>query len=504
MISRHLVRELLGLSTTFKARAGWRGTRSAYVTQERLQSWGRKVARERNERLVTLLAEACWSRAMAAAAYNRVAAETLRSEVRENSKIGRSHVTNWVGGVQPDGVAPTILCEALSRRLKREIAPQEAGFMVSSPTQGTLDWNVDPVIALNDLGSGVDSDRRRLLTGGVYSAAALVLPDESWWEAMSQPPTRKFQAGNLLGHGDVETVRELTQAFSRMDQRRGGGHGRRAVDAYLRHEALDFLNGRFVSEEARRSMFSATAELAYVSGWMAFDNSEHAIALRRFNTAVKLAARSGDEPLSGHILRAMAHQALDLGFRHEALQIAQASVHGARYASATPRERALLGVVHARTLAVNGYKQEAARALLIAETDLSHAHDGIKEPDRTFFFGEASLAHETACTLRDLGDHQQAIKEFRHSVRTRGAAFRRTHAVTLGYMGATQIAQGGVEEACATWSSVLDAMEDGIYSRRARQSVADMRQLLSPYRRRGIPAVGALGARSASYLAQVD
>ncbi|MBU6529683.1 Tat pathway signal protein [Streptomyces sp. A108] len=463
------------------------------------------MARERNERLVALLEEAAWSRAMAATAYNRVAAETLNGEVRENSKITRTHVSMWVGGAQPSGVAPAILCEALSRRLKREITPQEAGFAVpTSPAQEALDWRVDPLIALNDLGSGVDADRRRLLAGGVYSAAALILPDESWWTAMNQPPSEEKALGRRVGHGDVETVRELTLAFSRMDQRRGGGQGRRAVDSYLQHEALDFLRGRFTSDETRRAMYSASAELVYVSGWMAFDNSEHAIALRRFNTAVKLAARSGDAPLTGHILRAMAHQALDLGFRSEAMQIAQTSVRGQRYLSATPRERALLGVVHARTLAANGRKQEAAQALLRAEDDLSNAHEGVQEPDRTFFFGEASLAHETACTLRDLGDVQRAVRQFRQSVRTRGSEFRRTHAVTLGYMGATQIAQGSVEEACSTWTRVLDAMEGGIYSGRARQTVVDMRRLLTPYRKRGIPAVGAVDARAASYLAEVD
>ena len=463
------------------------------------------MARERNERLASLLAEACWSRAQAATAYNRVAAETLNGEVRENSKIGRSHVSMWVGGVQPTGVAPAILCQALSRRLRREITAHEVGFAASgSPGQEALDWRVDPLIALTDLGSSVDTDRRGLLEGGVYSAAALVLPEETWWAAMSQPPAGKSSEGRRVGRGDVDTVRELTLAFSRMDQRRGGGHGRRAVDEYLCHEVHGFLRGRFADDVTRRAMFTASAELAYVSGWMAFDNSEHAVALRRFATAVKLAARSGDAPLTGHILRAMAHQALDLGFRREALKIAQVSVHGERYAAATPRERALLGVVHARTLAANGHKQKAARALLCAEDDLSNAHDGIVEPDRTFFFGEASLAHETACTLRDLGDHQRAVKQFRRSVHTRGPAFRRTHAITLGYMGATQIAQGGVEEACATWTSVLDAMEDGIYSGRARQTVVDMRQLLSPYRRRGIRAVAVLDARAASYLAQVD
>ncbi|HEY9327169.1 MAG TPA: Tat pathway signal protein [Streptomyces sp.] len=463
------------------------------------------MARERNERLASLLGEAGWSRAQATAAYNRVAAETLNGEVLENSKIGRSHVSMWVGGVQPSGIAPAILCQALSRRLKREITPQETGFTAAtSSAQEALDWRVDPVIALSDLGNDVNTDRRRLLAGGVYSAAALILPDATWWEAMAVPPAEEPAARKRVGRGDVETVRELSLAFSRMDQRRGGGHGRRAVDEYLKHEAHGFLRGRFADEETRRAMFAASAELAYVSGWMAFDNSEHAVALQRFNIAVKLAARSGDAPLSGHILRAMAHQALDMGFRHEALQIAQASVRGERYAAATPRERALLGVVHARALAANRQNDQAAKALLRAEDDLSKAHDGVEEPDRTFFFGEASLAHETACTLRDLGDYQRAVKEFRRSVRTRGAAFRRTHAVTLGYMGATQIAQGGVEEACATWTSVLDAMEDGIYSGRARQSVVDMRHLLSPFRRRGIPAVGELDARAASYLAQVD
>ncbi|WP_428849359.1 tetratricopeptide repeat protein [Streptomyces cucumeris] len=407
----------------------------------------------------------------------------------------------WVSGVQPSGIAPAILCQTLSRRLKREITYRDIGIAAStSPAHGTLDWRIDPLIALSDLGSGVDSDRRQLLADGVYSAAALVLPDETWWDAMSRPPSKESVKAHRVGRGDVETVRELTLGFSRMDQRRGGGHGRRAVDAYLRHEAHDLLQGRFTDDATRRAMFAASAELAYVSGWMAFDNSENGVALQRFNTAVKLAARSGDAPLSGHILRAMAHQALDMGFRREALQIAQASVRGERYAAATPRERALLGVVHARTLAATGQRHAAVRALLRANDDLSHAHDGIREPDRTFFFGEASLAHETACTLRDLGDHQRAIKEFRRSVRTRGAAFRRTHAITLGYLGATQIAQGSVEEACATWTSVLDAMEDGIHSGRARQRVVEMRSLLSPYRKRGIPAVGALDARAASCL----
>ncbi|WP_344855818.1 hypothetical protein [Planomonospora alba] len=351
----------------------------------------------------------------------------------------------------------------------------------------------------------MDADRRNLLSGAVYSVAALALPGREWWETMAggspAPAPVKHQR---VGRGDVTTVQELTAAFSRVDQRRGGGHGRKALVQYLQSDVAGFLQGTFPDEQVRRDMFSAAGELAYLAGWMAFDNSEHALAQRYFVLAVKLAARAGNPPLAGHILRAMAHQAIDLGFAGQGLDLSTASMEGRRYASATPRERALLGVVHARALAANGRKQEAAKALLKAEDDLASASDGIEEPHRTFFFSEASLAHETACTLRDCGDRQGAIEQFRRSVRTRGAAFRRTHVVTLGYMGATQIADGGVEEACATWSGVLDTMQEGIHSGRARQTVVDMRNLLSPYRRRKIPAVAELDARAAAYLAHVD
>lgn len=461
------------------------------------------MARERNERFEALLQEAGWSRAQAAAAFVRVAKE---NQLGSYMNIQRQHVQHWVVGHEPSGQAPIIMCEALSRRLKRIVTASEAGFTApNSPAQGALDWSVDPLITLNDLGStDLDPDRRSLLRGGVYAATALTLPSDSWWVEMAREPADERKGAQRVGRGDVENVREMTLAFSRMDQRRGGGHGRRALVQYLREDVAGYLVGKFPNGLVRREMFSAAAEASYLSGWMAFDNGEHDIAEPYFALGLKLAARAGNAPLSGHILRAMAHQALDLRLFKTALDMSSASIAGQRYASATPRERALLGVVHARCLAANEQNGAAAKALVQAEDDLRSAHDGIEEPARTFFFGEASLAHETACTLRDLDDRRGAIDQFGRSVRTRGTAFKRTHTVTLGYLGATQIATGSVEEACATWSSALDAMEEGVYSGRARQRVVEMRQLLSPYRHRGIPAAVALESRAARYLRNVD
>src|SRR5690606_3367414 len=128
------------------------------------------------------------------------------------------------------------------------------------------------------------------------------------------------------------------------------------------------------------------------------------------------------------------------------------------YAAACPRERSLLGVVHARALATSGLRGAAAAALLRAGDDLGRAH-GDGEPQRVFLFAEASLAHETGRTLYASGDLDGARTALEHSTQIRAKQpFARTHAVTLGYLGEVQAAAGRIEQACETWSEALDSM----------------------------------------------
>jgi hypothetical protein len=292
----------------------------------------------------------------------------------------------------------------------------------------------------------------------------------------------------------------MASIFSRVDQRRGGGHARTALVQYLTSDVATYLRGSYTDERVRKEMFSAASELAYLSGWMAFDNAEHSIAQHYFSVAVKLAAEADDPPMAGHVLRAMAHQAVGLGHFRQGLELAVASMDGKRYRMASPRERALFGVVYARALGAAGQKSAASEALITAEDDLASATTDDDEPSRVFFFSEASLAHETACTLRDTGDLSGALREFRRSARTRKArTFTRTHAVTLGYLGAVHLRRGEIDEACTTWSTALDAM-DGIHSARVRQTVVDMRAALSAFRCSGVPATVELDARACAYL----
>lgn len=454
-------------------------------------------AREPNDKLRAVIDETKRSGDVIARLVRQVAAE--HGEVLETNK---SAITHWKNGGQPSGNVGAYLAEALGRLLGRVMTLEEIGLTAPSPQ--VPDWNVDTLGSLAELGrADVDLERRRALGIAVYSVAALGLPDDGWWERMAdRGSARSSAATRRVGRGDLEAVRDMTTLFSQVDQRRGGAHAWTSVVQYLTTDVAGYLRGKYTDERVRRELFSTASELAYLAGWMAFDSGRHPTAQRYFTEAVKLAAEAGDQPMAAHVLRAMAHQAIDLGHHQQALDLAAASVEGDRYALATPRERALLGVVHARSLASAGRKNAAVKALVRAEDDLTAAGDGFEEPDRVFFFGEASLAHETACALRDIGDLDGSVREFHRSVRTRKATkFTRTHAVTLGYLGSVYAQMNHIDKACATWSQALDAM-DGVRSGRTRQAAADMRTLLSPYRRRGASAIAEVDARAAAYLSE--
>ncbi|MEU2133612.1 Tat pathway signal protein [Streptomyces sp. NPDC018352] len=457
------------------------------------------MARTRNTALAAVLAETGWSQHQTTAAFVRVASEC---GARDLEGISRSHISMWVLGTRPSGQAPHILCETLTRKLGRRVTLAEIGLAEpAEPSEGGSDWSVDPLTLLAELGSDdLDMHRRKMLAATAYSVAGLALPSAAWWESASATAKdRPAVSTRTVVAQDIDDLRDLTNYFSARDQQRGGGRGRRALVNYLREEGAPMLSSRFTTEAMRRETYSAVAETTYLVGWMAFDASEHRTAQRYLTLATRIAAEAGDGPLSGHILRALAHQAVDLGHPRRALDLANASMSTDRYGQARPRERALLSIVHARALAATGDRVGTLAAISRAERDLSQA-DASEAPSRVGFFQEASLAHETACAMVDIGRPHDAEIHFQRSVATRRRQlYARTHSVTLGYLGAVQVQQGRLDEACATWNQALVAMA-GIQSGRARDVIVGMQSDLSPFRQRGGRHVAELDRRARDML----
>jgi tetratricopeptide (TPR) repeat protein len=449
------------------------------------------MRRGHNDKLKSLIAELGWSQQQTASRFVRVAQEMGHTDL---VSVGRSTISMWVCGTRPQDPAPAVLCETLSRGLARPVRLEEIGLGRSPILSAGAIWGADTLTALADLGRSVD--RRGFIGAAVYSVAGLALPEESWWQECLEKARARPATRGTITSDDIEAIRDATALFQRLDQQRGGGYGTSAATALLADEVLPTLRRHTPHEEQRRELFSAASELVYVLGWSSFDANRHATAQRYLQLAAKLAAEAGDRALVGHILRALAHQAMDLGHYPQAASLTEAAT--SCYDVAGPRERALLGVVHARSLARVGDTKSASQALLRAEDDLSDATPDT-EPARVWFFGKASLAHETARTLQAMGDLGSAQREFERSVQLRGAAFSRTHAVTLGYLGEIQASRGEIEAACATWSRALDAME-GVRSGRAKNTVRTMRTALSTVRGRGISAVREVDLRAAEVL----
>nr|BEK71380.1 Tat pathway signal protein [Kitasatospora purpeofusca] len=445
------------------------------------------MARERNTRLAGMIAETGWSQPRVAREMQAVAAENGIDELRA---IDRSHISHWVGGTRPGPVAAATLCEALTRGLRgaRTVTLAEIGLATDNDAETGPSWAEDPAAALTTLRDDM-LDRRQLL----YSTAAAALPAPDWWSnrpaALRQEPARLPQ--RVTG-AHVDALHEAARYFSGQDQRLGGGTGRAALRAFLATDVAAYLAA--AGGDVRPSLLAAAGELTYLYGWMSYDAGDQAGAQKAFGVALALAAEADDPALAGHILRAQGHQAGDLGHHRIALRYTEASLDSTRHRAAGSRERALFEVVHARALASAGRKNDALAALHRAEQDLGRA-DGEQAPARVAFFGEAALAHETGLTLRTLGDLPGAEKELRRSVRTRALPYARTHAVTIGYLGAVQAQGGRVEEACTTWHLALDAMT-GIRSDRTAGVVRQMLAALSPLRGRGGNAAAALDARA--------
>jgi hypothetical protein len=433
--------------------------------------------RQRNEQLAALIDASGWSYEACAAAIRAVDAESGG----EMAACQRSHIAKWVAGIHPSGRAPYVIAEAFSRRLGYLVSPADLGFNVEDNSSHDLNrrgwWQRNPVADLVTVGRA-DLHRRDFAASALYSLAALAVPLEAWGD-ITDRGQRAATAGGPVGRGEIDSVRQMIAVFSASDERFGGGSGRTAATAYLATDVAAYLRGSFSTDDARRQMYSAAAELAYLIGWKAFDSAEHGLAQTYYLRALRLANEAGDGPLGGFVLRAMAHQAVDLGHGQPCVQLADASLEWAK-ANATPGAAALFTVVKARGYAAQRHSSDAVATMNKAERLLS-AVDWDSEPIwiHRMGFGEPSLANQTAQSLRDLGDLTEAERQFRRSVNTRnGGVHRRIHALTLAHLADIEFSRGELSGACKHWSKSLDNMA-GLQSARATQAVRNLRARLA-------------------------
>ncbi len=89
-----------------------------------------------------------------------------------------------------------------------------------------------------------DMQRRQLLRGAGFSAAAFLAPAMRW--LISPLDERTSRDGErLVGEPDIEMVRRITNVYRTLDNQFGGGHVRDSVVRFLDGEVAVLLRGRY-------------------------------------------------------------------------------------------------------------------------------------------------------------------------------------------------------------------------------------------------------------------
>lgn len=442
-----------------------------------------------NGRLRALLAEAGWTGEVLAQAVN-----ALGAEAGLVLRYHRPAVSHWLSGMRPRPPVPELVAEAFSRRLGRTVSVEATGLAkpaaaASRHAQETW-WVKNPAEWLVELaGHGPRQSMRA--ADKVYSLADLSVPD--WTDLIAFQAGRPSGSASRVGHAEVNAARMMLRLFSTSDSTFGAGQGRQAMATYLATTIAPWLSAA-VSTAVRRDLFSVAAQLAYLCGFMSFDDQLHGVAQNYYRVGLRLAAEAEDPVSYAVVLRGLSVQARVLGHLGQAVELADAAVRAVQGRASLPTKAFLLGQLAVANAAVG--EGRAARAGM-AETEETLGRSAANTTP-VGSFHPAALFHQRAAVAACLGDHSGAMAALRTSIRHRPAVERRSRAITMARLAELQLAHGELEAACATWHDFLNEYPH-LSSRRVDAAFANLRASIRSHESR--PIARELGLRASAIAA---
>jgi hypothetical protein len=429
--------------------------------------------RQANGTLRELLIEARWTEDALARQVN-----ALAQEIGLATALDRRSVSHWLAGRRPRPPLPELIAQALARRLGRQVSAVSLGLAPADVSGPDEDAKADPLETLDVLCRLAESGRETF-QGGVYSLGCL--SGVHAWPAddLFQPPLRD-PVGARLEPEHVIAAQQMTHVFKGADSVFGGGYARAALARYLAYDIAPRLRAP-ARRETRRRMLSAATELAYLCGFMCFDDEQNAIAQRYYIVALKLSIENED-PLSYAVtLRAMSVQARTLGHAGAALALAEAavaSVHDCSRAVAD-RQRAFLYGPLAVAAAARGDRDAALAALSCAERLGAGGRAGADDYPMGRYHA-ASHAYQQAAAFALLGERSAAIRSLLESVRRRAVDERRSRAITLASLAELHLDQGHLDESIAACHAFIDDYAP-LRSHRAQSALNRLTARLRPH-----------------------
>ncbi|RZQ63420.1 hypothetical protein [Amycolatopsis suaedae] len=312
-------------------------------------------------------------------------------------------VSFWESGSRnPQEPIRSILCQIYGMsalELGLSPTPNEArsdvGLIYSPALQ-------DAVETLTKL-SVFDFNRHTGVTQGDYSVDALNAACMDW---LFQESRYEAHAG-AISMSDVAEVRAATQMFDSLDRSVGGEEQRLHAVQFLREKVAPKLE-RAGDDPTSRALFTATASLCEVIGWMAYDAERHSAAQRYFVQALRW-SKDADEPAYGaYVLNTMSHQALYLKRPNHALRYALAARANAHVAD-VPIVATEATLLAAQAHAQMGNEPECRSLILESETLFARVRPG-NTPSWAKHWTDAVFATFVGTCWVDLGKPREAYE----------------------------------------------------------------------------------------------
>ncbi|GLZ32455.1 XRE family transcriptional regulator [Lentzea sp. NBRC 105346] len=293
------------------------------------------------------------------------------------------------------------------------------------------------------------------------NAAAIIVGDAVLGDpaATAAPPTA-IEATSRVGMADVYRLRATTASLRQLDYRLGGGASR--VAALAQVQASETLFQASMTDEVRKHLHNAVADLHNVVGWASFDSLMADQGRHHFLRALEHSKQAEDPGLCAFLLCRMGHIDMANDRPGEALKLFQLAE--------LPAAEARLGAIgfvtscyQARAYSEMGRADRALDLTSRSEDNYArHVDDAVPEWLEYFRSWGAESVRGNVCfaLTREHPEHApMAFEAMRTTVNAQKAGLEKDNLMDLATLATLHIRGGNTEHGLRMGGNIVDRAE---------------------------------------------
>ncbi|MBB1259388.1 transcriptional regulator [Streptomyces alkaliterrae] len=411
-------------------------------------------------------------------------AEFARIMQRHGRQLGinlgtsRTTVWKWEQGQTPDEDAQRVLADLLGIPFAHVRATRWPRWLpVWEVPMLSAAWTEDGTVeALTRLGESGRMDRRGFLTitGGALAGVAA-----SW--AAAEPAFAAALDGDRVTDQMVTTIEQRVETLKSLDAQFGGA-------TLLEHAQADLalitglLKAGRSSEHVKQRLYSLSARVSYMTGWMAYDAGRKSAAQQYYVGALRSARTAGDDAFGCFMLAEMGVHVSDDGHTKDRVDLITTAVDNAPKAL-PPSTQSYLHLHKAEAHSRHGEHRKAGEELH-RSLSLWDRADSSETPDWLSWYGDAQVRSTEGKVMLRSGQVKEATDALEESIKQ---AVPRDKAVRSSRLAEARLQGSDLEGALDAANNGAELVESGVSSKRAVDRLKEFSTKLTPHSH--VPAV---------------